>query len=235
MKVLFVIPARSGSKGLPGKNIRVLLGKPLLAWSVEAALKAAELIGSCRVIISTDSEEIATVAKKFGAEAPFIRPSELSTDIATSIDTILHAISHFEDSGVFFDYVAMIEPTSPQRGPEDIVNALNYLESETGAESIVGVSKTESCHPLFLTKLEKGYLVPYENKSYKVYRRQEIDDVYFFEGSLYISKVSSIKARKSFYHEKTLGFTMPKWKSFEIDDIEDFTIIEALMKHHLNK
>ena len=230
MKILFVIPARGGSKGLPGKNIRPIAGKPLIAWSVEAAKKAAQLIGHCDVIVSTDSSEIAEVAKHYGADAPFLRPEHLAIDTAASIDVMLHALDFMEQQGKSYKYVAMIEPTSPQRSAEDLVAAYEKLENNEAAESIVGVSHTESCHPLFLTKLEQDFLVPYENKEYKVYRRQDIDEVYFFEGSMYISKVESLKKRKSFYHEKTLGFDMPKWKSFEIDDITDFIVIEQLLK-----
>jgi CMP-N,N'-diacetyllegionaminic acid synthase len=229
LEILFVIPARGGSKGLPGKNIRPIAGQPLIAWSVEAAAKAAQLIGSGDVIVSTDSDEIAAVAKQHGASVPFMRPAGLADDTAASIDVMLHALDFMEKSGNHYDYLAMIEPTSPQRDAQDLVGAYNQLKATAGAESIVGVCRTESCHPLFLTKLNKGFLEPYENKTYKVYRRQEIDAVYFFEGSMNISKVSSLRERKSFYHEKTLGYEMPKWKSFEIDDMTDFVIIESLL------
>lgn len=229
MSVLFIIPARGGSKGLPGKNIREIAGKPLIAWSIEAAAKASQKIAGSEVIISTDSEEIAEVARKFNGTVPFKRPAELSNDTAASIDVILHAVKFMEKEGKSFDYIAMIEPTSPQRDEEDLLRALNELKNNPEAESIVGVCKTESCHPLFLTKLNQGMLEPYENKEYKVYRRQEIDDVYFFEGSMYISKTESLKKRKSFYHEKTLGCVMPKWKSLEIDDAIDFIMIESLL------
>ncbi len=229
MNILFVIPARGGSKGLPKKNIKPIAGKPLIAWSVEAATKAAQLIGNCDVIISTDLQEIADVAKPFGAQVPFLRPAELANDTAASIDVMLHALNFMEQKGKLYEYIAMIEPTSPQRDEHDLIGAYNLLKDTAGAESIVGVSKTEGCHPLFLTKLNHKFLEPYENKTYKVYRRQEIDEVYFFEGSMYISKVESFKKRKSFYHEKTLGFEMPKWKSFEIDDATDFIIIEQLL------
>lgn len=230
MEILFVIPARGGSKGLPGKNIRPIAGKPLIAWSVESAKKAAEKIGNCDLIVSTDSQEIADVAKKYGADAPFLRPEHLANDTAASIDVMLHALDFMQSSGKTYKYLAMIEPTSPQRSAEDLIGAYEKLKNTEYAESIVGVSRTESCHPLFLTKLENDFLVPYENKEYKVYRRQDIDEVYFFEGSMYISKVDSLKTRKSFYHQKTLGFAMPKWKSFEIDDITDFLVIEQLLK-----
>lgn len=228
--MLFIIPARGGSKGLPGKNIREICGKPLIAWSIEAAKHAADQIGGSEVIVSTDSEEIAAVAKTHGGNVPFLRPAELANDTAASIDVILHAVNFMEQQGKQFDYIAMIEPTSPQRDAQDLVNAFTQLKEINEAESIVGVCQTESCHPLFLTKLNHGFLEPYENKSYKVYRRQDIDEVYFFEGSMYISKTESLKKRKSFYHEKTLGFVMPKWKAFEIDDAIDFILIESLLK-----
>jgi CMP-N,N'-diacetyllegionaminic acid synthase len=233
MAILFVIPARGGSKGLPGKNIKPIAGKPLIAWSIEAAKKAATLIGDGEVIVSTDDQQIAEVAKQYGAKVPFLRPAELSNDTAASIDVIIHAINWMKENGQTFKYVAMIEPTSPQRDEQDLMSAFEKLKNHTSAESIVGVSRTESCHPLFLTKLEDSFLVPYENKTYKVYRRQEIDAVYFFEGSMYISKIDSLFQRKSFYHEKTLGFEMPKWKSFEIDDTTDFIIIEGLLNAKL--
>ncbi|MFL5753815.1 MAG: cytidylyltransferase domain-containing protein [Bacteroidia bacterium] len=230
MSVLFVIPARGGSKGLPGKNIREICGKPLIAWSIEAANKAATIIGNSEVLVSTDSEEIASVAGSYGGKIPFLRPADLANDTSASIDVILHAVHFMEQQGKQFDHIAMIEPTSPQRDEKDLFNAYAQLKNNAEAESIVGVCQTESCHPLFLTKLNKGFLEPYENKTYKVYRRQEIDEVYFFEGSMYISKTESLKKLRSFYHEKTLGFVMPKWKSFEIDDAIDFIIIESLLK-----
>ncbi len=123
MEILFVIPARGGSKGLPGKNIRSIAGKPLIAWSIEAAKKAALHIGHCDVIVSTDSTEIAEVAKHYSADAPFLRPEHLAIDTAASIDVMLHALDFMEQQGKFYKYVAMIEPTSPQRSAEDLVAA----------------------------------------------------------------------------------------------------------------
>lgn len=230
MSVLFLIPARGGSKGLPGKNIKPMCGKPLIGWSVEAALGAAQRLSGARVIVTTDSQEIAEVGRQFGAEVPFIRPSELAQDTVGHMDVVLHAVSEMEQAGFFADYVVMVEPTSPQRTSDDLLNALDMLRTTENAESLVGVSKTESCHPMFLTKLKTGFLDPYENKDFKFFRRQDTDDVYFFEGSMYISKTTSLKARRSFYHEKTLGFVMPKWKSFEIDDLTDFMLVERLMQ-----
>ncbi len=230
-RVLFIIPARGGSKGLPGKNIRPLLDKPLIGWTIETALQVADRFGG-RVVVSTDSEEIAAVAKTFNAEIPFMRPAELAKDTTPSMDVILHALDHFKKEGVTFDYVGMLEATSPQRDGLDVLGALNLLHKTEGAESIVGVCRTESAHPAFLALKdeETHFIRPYEGGTFVFRRRQEINDVYFFEGSMYISKVESLYNRQSFYHEKTLGYEMPKWKSFEIDDVVDFIIVERLMQ-----
>lgn len=229
-KVLFLIPARGGSKGLPGKNIKPMLGKPLIAWTIETALKVANEIDG-RVVVSTDDKEIANVAHAFNAEVPFFRPAELAQDTSTSMDVVLHALDFFEKRGDKFDCVCMLEATSPQRSADDIKSALNLLMRTEGAASIVGVSKTESTHPAFLALKDKNnFITSYAGGGFVFKRRQEIDDVYFFEGSLYISKVEALYSFKSFYHEKTLGFEMPKWKSFEVDDKVDFMIIEQLMR-----
>ena len=229
-KILFLIPARGGSKGLPGKNIRPLNGKPLIAWTIETALRLKEKYNSS-VVVSTDSIEIAEVAKTYGAEVPFMRPPELARDESTSMDVVLHALDFFEKQNLNFDLVCMLEATSPQRDQVDLSNAIELLLNTPTAESVVGVCKSESGHPAFLAKKNKQHFIsPYQGNEFKFLRRQEIDEVYFFEGSLYISYAESLKKRKSFYHEKTLGFEMPKWKSFEVDDLTDFMIIERLMK-----
>lgn len=232
--ILFLIPARGGSKGLPGKNIRTMVGKPLIAWTIETALAMKNYFDS-RIVVSTDSKEIAEVSKSFGAEIPFMRPDELALDNSTSIDVVLHAIDFFEQKNIHFDLVCMLEATSPQRDIEDLKAAINLLLNTRGAESVVGVCRSESGHPAFLAKKDdKNFISPLKGDTFKFLRRQEIDDVYFFEGSLYISYIESIKTKKSFYHDKTLGFEMPKWKSFEVDDMTDFLVIETLMKARQN-
>ena len=229
VEVLFVIPARFGSKGLPMKNTKLIAGKPLIAWSIESALQAASKIKNSRVLVSTDSSEIADISRLYGADVPFLRPDHLSDDRSLSIDVALHSIDFIEKEIGTVKYLALIEPTSPQRSAKDLLDAFFLLKEHSFAESIVGISKTESCHPEFLTRIENNLLIPNTTNKKSVTRRQDIDEVYFFEGSLYISKVESLRYRKSFYHENTLGFVMPKWKSFEIDDITDFYIVEHLL------
>ena len=226
--IIAIIPARGGSKGLPGKNIKQLCGKPLIAWSIEAGLGSTYVD---EVMVTTDSEEIALVARQFGASTPFMRPPELASDTATSFDVVKHAIDFYRVSmGREFDYVLLLEPTSPLRDKVDVNNALVQLLSNHSATAIVGICKTESQHPAFLVKKDaQGFLVGYENADMKVLRRQDIGEVLFFEGSIYISRVDILMAKKTFYHERTIGYEVPKWKSFEIDEMDDFIVVKALM------
>lgn len=224
-KVLAIIPARGGSKGIPRKNIKILAGKPLIAWTIEEAKKSKYID---RLILSSDDEEIIKVAKEWGCEVPFVRPKELAEDNSSSIDVIINALNNlknFSDD----DIVLLLEPTSPLRTSSDIDDALLLLVSNLDAESIVGLAEVESQHPNFLVKLDKNYLKPYLNKDFHIFRRQEIDKLYFFEGSIYASKIKALKEKKNFYHEKCIGYVVQKWKSFEIDNPEDFIIIESLL------
>lgn len=226
-KVLAVIPARGGSKGIPRKNIKSIAGKPLIAWTIETAKKSKYID---RLICSSDDLEIIGVAKEHNCEVPFIRPAELAVDTTSSIDVILHALDSLEEN---YDICIMLEPTSPLRETEDIDQALEKLISTPEAESIVGIAQVESQHPVFIVKLdENNFINSYLNNNFKFYRRQEIDELFYFEGSMYISFTESLRKRKSFYHEKCLGHLMPKYKAFEIDDETDLLIIETLLNHY---
>jgi CMP-N,N'-diacetyllegionaminic acid synthase len=228
-KVLAVVPARSGSKGLPGKNIKLLAEKPLLAWPISAACGTPEVD---RIILSTDSEDIAEVGRLAGADVPFIRPSELATDETSSTDVILHAIQDCEDKGQDYEYVILLEPTSPLTESADISEALKKLHSSRHyVDSIVGVSSIEANHPEYsVTKNSKGIISPAFSDDFKsLRRRQNIEELYFLDGSLYISRVEPLKETKSFYGSKTMGFPVPRWKSFEVDELVDFICIEAVM------
>ena len=228
--VIAIIPARGGSKGLPRKNIKELCGKPLIAWSIEAGLGSQY---TDEVIVTTDSEEIAHIARAFGASVPFMRPTKLASDTATSFDAIKHTLDFCENElKKKFDYIVLLEPTSPLRDRSDIDMAIEQLLSNPQALALVGICKTESQNPAFLVKKNgENFLVGYENKNMKVLRRQDINDVYFFEGSIYVSHIETLLTKKTFYHERTLGYEVPKWKALEVDDLDDFVMIEALMKH----
>lgn len=229
-KVLALIPARGGSKGLPRKNIRILNGKPLVGWPIAAA-KGSKYVD--RVIVSTDDKEIARAAVEQGAEVPFLRPAELAADKAHRTDVIKHAIEFCRQQSQEYDYLVFLEPTSPLTESKDVDSALEMLNSKMEiADSIVGVAKAESAHPAFTVIVNKqGLMQPYSGQEFgEALRRQDITDAYFFEGTLYISKVDSF-LEKEFYHKRTLAYIVPKWKSFEIDDIVDFVCIEAIMKN----
>lgn len=229
-RVLALILARGGSKGLIKKNIRKMFNKPLIEWSIEHGLKSKYIDD---VVVSTDDAEIAEVAEKCGANVPFLRPEELAKDSSPSIDSIIHAVEWFENKEIKYDCLVLLEPTSPLRDENDIDGAIEMLFSHGTAESIVGVCKAEAIHPSFLCRIEKGFLVPYQKTEFEIKQRQEIEPLFFFEGSLYIAFIESLKKRKRFYHEKTLGFAVPKWKSYEVDELSDFILIEALLKAKL--
>ena len=224
LAVLALVTARGGSKGLPGKNIRPLCGKPLIAWSVEAARAAASVD---RIVVSTDSEAIAAAAAAAGAEVPFMRPAELATDTASSINVVIHALDAlgWKDD----DLVVLLEPTSPLREAVDIDAALARLV-ETGATAVVSVAQAGSAHPAFVFRQDSGgRLSPFLERPPTGLRRQDIEPVYYLDGSLYASRVGALRRRRSFYHDDTVAYEIAKWKSPEIDDLDDFIVVEALM------
>jgi CMP-N,N'-diacetyllegionaminic acid synthase len=226
---LAVITARGGSKGLPGKNIKDLCGKPLIAWSIEAGLKSKYID---EVVVSTDSHVIADISKKYKANVPFLRPKNLSTDTASSFDAVRHAINFYKSElKKEFDYIVLLEPTSPLRIDKDIDSAINTL-LDSDATSIVGLCKTEGQNPAFLVNKDfGGFISGYNGGDMSVLRRQDIDDVYFFEGSIYISHIETYLSKQTFYHNQTIGYEVQKYKSLEIDDMDDFVMIEAIMKY----
>lgn len=227
-RVLALVPARSGSKGLPGKNIRDLCGSPLIQWSIDAGLSARTVD---RVVVSTDGPEIATVAIACGASVPFLRPAELAGDDSSSIDVVIHALDALAQTGDVFDIVVLLEPTSPLREAVDIDNALARMQ-ESLAGAIVSVCRAESSHPAFVVRqTNQGRLRPFLAGLPTGLRRQEIEPMFYLDGSIYASNVETLRQWRSFYHEDTAAYEVPKWKSFEIDDIEDFEIVEALASY----
>ena len=229
LRVLALVPARAGSKGLPGKNIRPLLGKPLLAWPIEAA-RASRYVD--RVVISTDSVEFAALAQAAGADVPFLRPAEHASDTAPSIAFIEHALDTLAAAGDRFDLLVLLEPTSPLTEAADIDAALEALvAARPQAESIVGVTALVSTHPAFAVRLDaQGLMQPYAAASFGLLpRRQDTEPLYSLDGSLYISTVEAIRRERGFCHARTLPFITPRWKSFEVDDLVDFICIEAIL------
>lgn len=231
--ILGLIPARGGSKGLPGKNIKPMCGKPLVAWTIEKAKKSKYFD---KVIVSTDDSQIADISKKYGAEIPFLRPAELAADHASSMDVIFHALDYFKTKGVVFDAVALLEPTSPLREDKDIDQAIELLYSnEDKIDSVVSVGEVQLEHPAIVKVIANGYVKPYDDSWGKVTRRQELSKVYFPYGVIYIATTKSLRVAKTFYQEKTKPYFIERWQNYEIDDLYDFMNIETILKHRIEK
>jgi N-acylneuraminate cytidylyltransferase/CMP-N,N'-diacetyllegionaminic acid synthase len=226
-RVLAIVPARAGSKGLPHKNIRSLMGKPLLAWSIETAL-ACPYIDN--VILSTDSQAYADIGIAYGAKVPFLRPAELATDTASSVDVVLHALDSLAALDDTYDIVVLLEPTSPLREPEDINQALELIGAKK-AQAAVGICLAETIHPAFMFRCGKDQLLtPMLGLQPDGLRRQDIEPLYFLEGSIYASDVHSLRETRSFYHGRTAGVVVPYERSPEVDSEVDFMFVEALLK-----
>ena len=222
-KVLGIIPARGGSKGLPGKNLKNLGGKPLIAWSI-GEVKKSKYIDRC--IVSTDDEGIAQVAKKYGCEVPFIRPVELATDDANSNDVILHALDILQDN---YDIVTVLQPTSPLRKTEDIDYALEFM-IEKNAQAVVSVCKSNKPIKWHFT-IERDHTIKPVYLSEKIIsNRQEHLPTYIPNGALYIAQTDYFKKEKTFYTDQTLAYVMLPGKSVDIDNQIDFLVAEALIK-----
>jgi CMP-N,N'-diacetyllegionaminic acid synthase len=228
-RVLAIIPARGGSKGLPRKNIRLLNDLPLIAWPIKAA-QSSKYID--RVVVTTDDDEIAAIALEYGAEVPFLRPKEFATDTSPSSEAIVHAINFCTKNYEEYSYIVLLEPTSPLTEAFDVDKALEILINSSGL-AIVGTSKVEATHPIYCATIgSNGFLKPFNRASFSMpIRRQDVDDLYFFEGSLYISDTTKYLESHTFYHEFTLPYLVPAWKALEIDTLLDFIKIEAVMKN----
>ncbi len=219
-----LIPARGGSKGIPRKNIKDLCGKPLIAYSIEAGLNS-KYIDS--VVVSTDDSEIAEVSKRFGAEVPFIRPEELASDTAKTLDVVLHAIKEMESKGSTFDTFVLLQPTQPLRTAADLDAAIEkYMEN--GCISMVSVSPVND-HPILIRTIEEDRLKPLLNCS-STCRRQDMPKYYRVNGCIYINEISEIDTNTSF-NDNVLPFVMEPSHSVDIDELSDF----ELAKYYLSE
>lgn len=224
--ILGLIPARGGSKGLLRKNIKPLLGKPLIAWTIEQALASKYLD---RVVVSTDDKEIAEISIKYGAEVPFVRPKELAENDAKGIDVVLHAIDWFkeDDKQKKYDLIMLLQPTSPLRTTEDIDKAIELLFLKE-AKTIVSVCEVDH-HPLWENTLhEDGCMKNFIRQEIMNKNRQELPVYYRLNGAIYLAYYNCIKEQKSFFGEKTFAYIMPKVRSVDIDDEIDFKLAEIL-------
>jgi N-acylneuraminate cytidylyltransferase len=219
-KILALITARGGSKGIPNKNIKSLGGKPLIVWTIEAALKSAYID---KLILSSESTEIINIAKDNGCEVPFVRPNELAEDDSSSMDVIIHAISKMSDR---FDYLLLLQPTSPFRTYEHINKIIEDC-IDKHAEMMVSVAIAKS-HPLFMYESSDGFLVPLLNFT-KQMRRQDMSPIYQHNGALYMATLDIIKSLKSYNIPKAMYFEMHGASNLDIDDISDWEYAEYLI------
>ena len=230
MKLLALIPARGGSKGVPNKNIKLLGGKPLINYTIEAALACAEIEN---LIVSTDSLEIAQVSRTAGANTPFIRPDELATDSSPSIDTVIHAVEFLRDNaGLNYDAVCLLQPTSPFRTTEDIREAIQKF-SESEADSLISVRKVPhqfNPHWVFEQNADNNFLRIATGESEIIPRRQELPPAYFRDGSIYLVKTEVLLKKRSLYGKK-IAFHLSENPIFvNIDTLEDWEEAEQILK-----
>lgn len=225
-KVLGLVLARSGSKGLPGKNIKELAGKPLIGWSIEQACNSDTFD---RVVLSTDSEEFAAIGEEYGADIPFIRPGELAHDDTPSLDVALHALDTLEES---YDLLALLEPTSPLRRSDDLDNAVRKLVEHDGeTNALVSVGEIELEHPYLVKDIVDGELVPFVEPEDDYYQRQQFPPAYFPYGVIYLIKTRTLRKERTFYPERTIPYLIERWQHYEVDDIYDFICIERIIEY----
>tara|TARA_R110000822_G_scaffold69545_13_gene168646 strand:- start:1308 stop:2021 length:714 start_codon:yes stop_codon:yes gene_type:complete len=219
--VLAIIPARGGSKGLPRKNVLEMAGKPLIAWTIEAAMKA-----NCvtRTIISTDSDEIESVARAAGADVPFRRPDALASDTATSLDVALHAIENVDE---VYDYIVLLQPTSPLRTAAHIDAAFELLRARN-APSCVSVCEVAQS-PYLMVQFGGGdQIVPVLSTKNRSLRRQDLPPTYELNGAIYMTTPDALRNFRKFITDETVGLIMPRHLSGDIDTCADF---EAVQKY----
>jgi CMP-N,N'-diacetyllegionaminic acid synthase len=217
-KVLAIIPARGGSKGLPGKNIINLAEKPLIAWTIEASLGSKYIT---KTIVSSDSDEILVVAKNYNSDI-LKRPYELATDIASSEVVVKHALESMEKK---FEYVVLLQPTSPLRGTLEIDSALEKLFS-LDATALISVCEYDNKILKAFKDNGLGYIEGISNNKYPFIRRQDLPKTYMSNGAIYIIKVDEFLRNNSFFTDKTISFVMNKIKSLDIDTKEDLKKVE---------
>ena len=226
MKILYLIPARKGSKGLPGKNIKILGNKPLIEYSIDFALENIKV--DDELCISTDDIEVMKIAESKGISIPFIRPESLSDDNASSYDVIIHALNYYEENGKNFDSILLLQPTSPFRNINDFHNIIDMYEENCDMVVSVKITKENPYFTLFEENKE-GMLV--KSKSGDFVRRQDCPSVYAFNGSMYLINTKSIKKFKLNEFNRIKKIIMPEERSVDIDNQADWTLAEFYLNN----
>lgn len=225
--ILALIPARGGSKGLPGKNILPICGRPLIGWSIVRALESETVDCVC---VTTDSEEIAAVARAEGAEVPFLRPAELAADKSPTLAAVDHALAFYEAQGRKFDYLLLLEPTSPLRHPGDIdVMIQQMIDNEADFDSNISIGEVAE-HPSIIKRRVGFAIEPYCADLPQTTRRQDNDPAYFPYGVGYMVKVEALRSERTFYAARCMSYVIRRYQNYEIDDLYDFLCVEAVMR-----
>lgn len=223
MRILALITARGGSKRLPGKNIRLLGGKPLIVWTIDVARTIPEI---CDILVSTDDSAIARACSEAGAYVPWLRPAWLATDTASSIDVALHALDWYEAEKGAVDGLLLLQPTSPFRTKETVRSGIE-LFIKNGQQPVLGVSPTHS-HPMWTLKMEGGYLVPFMSEHGLGIRSQDLPPVLVVNGSFYLISPAELRRSQSFMGTKAVPLLMESpQETLDIDTEWDFMMAEA--------
>jgi CMP-N,N'-diacetyllegionaminic acid synthase len=233
LKTLAVIPARGGSKGVTRKNIRLVGGKPLIAYTIEAALAVRDRLH--RLIISTDDEEIARIAVSYGAEAPFIRPTELGGDKVPMVPVLKHAVRTIEEiDGVNLDWVLLLQPTCPFRAPQDILAALN-MAGKGGCDSVISVVRVLAHHPALMKKIENDRLLPFVIDEVEGTRRQDYaPPAYMRNGCIYLTRRDNLMENDSIWGKVIRPYIMPEERSVNVDSELDLKLVDFILQERAN-
>ena len=220
-RVLSIIPARSGSKGFPRKNIAQLAGKPLIVWTIEASIKSKFI---SKTVVSSDDQEILDISAENGAEI-IRRPDNLATDTSKSESVVSHAINYFQSKGEEFDIVILLQPTSPLRDHKDIDKAIKIMNLAY-TSAVISVSEINNKILKTFIKDSNGFLKGISNNNYPFMRRQDLPSVFMPNGAIFIVKIDNFIKNNSFYTNNTLPFIMDNDSSSDIDTKEDLMLIE---------
>lgn len=231
-KVLAVIPARGGSKGVPRKNIRSVCGRPLIAHTIEHARAAQHLFH--RIIVSTDDEEIATVARAYGAEVPFLRPANLARDESPMIPMLQHAVEFIErQDAVRMDWICLLQPTEPFRTVSDLEQCLR-LGMAGGCDSVISVVRVFATHPILMKRIDNDVLLPFCVEEKEGTRRQDYQPAaYMRNGSVYLTRRGVLMEQGSIWGQTIRPYVMPLERSVSIDTELDLKLAELMMSEQI--